>query len=69
MENDISARAMVSGFGLQPFDVQFVVIAGSNSAVVGKSTSFAILDGNGTSASGVAAAVVRPGITGVVGRE
>jgi hypothetical protein len=45
---------------LQPFDVQFVIIRGGNAGLAGRETSFAILDPDGTSASGVAAVSVRP---------
>jgi hypothetical protein len=45
---------------LQPFDVQFVVIVGDTTNVKGQEASFSILDRNGTSASGVAAATVDP---------
>jgi hypothetical protein len=45
---------------LHPFDVQFVVIVGSNTDVDAAQTSFALLDRAGTSVTGVAAATVDP---------
>jgi hypothetical protein len=45
---------------LKPFDVQFIVIVGDTTNVTGTETSFSILDRNGVSASGDAAAVVHP---------
>jgi hypothetical protein len=45
---------------LAPFDVQFVVIVGDDTAVDAAQTSFALLDRAGTSVTGVAAASVDP---------
>jgi hypothetical protein len=45
---------------LQPFDVQFVVIIGSDANLAAEETSFALLDRRGTSVTGVAAASVDP---------
>ncbi len=45
---------------LAPFDVQFVVIVGDDTAVDAAQTSFALLDRDGVSVTGVAAATVDP---------